>query len=152
MLFRSRACLVTSVMSNSGDPMDCGPPGSSVHGILQARILEWVAISFSAELSNGIESGLATSELPVGHGSLPGRRGRGDFQKNKERCQLADTERETIPGEGKVWGDVGAAPLPKGQQQRWPTSLEPWISWRKRQEQTGDSSPSLHPRKQFGLM
>ena len=29
------------------DPMDCGPPGSSVHGIFQARILEWVAISFS---------------------------------------------------------------------------------------------------------
>ena len=28
------------------DPMDCSPPGSSVHGILQARILEWVAISF----------------------------------------------------------------------------------------------------------
>jgi len=27
--------------------MDCSPPGSSVHGILQARILEWVAISFS---------------------------------------------------------------------------------------------------------
>ena len=30
-----------------GDPMDYSPPGSSVHGILQARILEWVAISFS---------------------------------------------------------------------------------------------------------
>ena len=29
------------------DPMDCSPPGSSVHGILQARILECVAISFS---------------------------------------------------------------------------------------------------------
>ena len=29
------------------DPMDCGPPGSSVHGMLQARILEWVAILFS---------------------------------------------------------------------------------------------------------
>ena len=27
--------------------MDCSPPGFSVHGILQARILEWVAISFS---------------------------------------------------------------------------------------------------------
>ena len=27
------------------DPMDCSPPGSSVHGILQARILDWVAIS-----------------------------------------------------------------------------------------------------------
>ena len=29
------------------DPMGCSPPGSFVHGILQARILEWVAISFS---------------------------------------------------------------------------------------------------------
>ena len=29
------------------DPMDCSPPASSVHGILQARILEWVAIPFS---------------------------------------------------------------------------------------------------------
>jgi len=29
------------------NPMDCSPPGSSVHGILQARTLEWVSISFS---------------------------------------------------------------------------------------------------------
>ena len=29
------------------DPMDCSLPGSSVHGIFQARILEWIAISFS---------------------------------------------------------------------------------------------------------
>ena len=29
------------------DPRDCGPPGSSVHGILQARILEWAAVPFS---------------------------------------------------------------------------------------------------------
>ena len=32
-------------------PMDCSPPGSSVHGISQARILEWVAISFSTASS-----------------------------------------------------------------------------------------------------
>ena len=31
------------------DPMDCSPPGSPVPGILQARILEWVAISFSKD-------------------------------------------------------------------------------------------------------
>ena len=31
-----------------GDPMDCSPPGSSIHGILQARGLEWGAIAFSA--------------------------------------------------------------------------------------------------------
>ena len=29
------------------DPMDCSPPGSFVHGVSQARILEWVAITFS---------------------------------------------------------------------------------------------------------
>ena len=34
-------------VSNSCDPMDCSLPGSSVHGISQARILEWVAIPFS---------------------------------------------------------------------------------------------------------
>ena len=34
-------------MSNSGDPMDCSLPGCFVYGISQARILEWVAISFS---------------------------------------------------------------------------------------------------------
>ena len=39
--------LSCSVLSNSWDPMDCSPPGSSVHRILQVRILEWVAISFS---------------------------------------------------------------------------------------------------------
>ena len=35
------------VVSHSCDPMDCSLPGSFVHWILQARILEWVAISFS---------------------------------------------------------------------------------------------------------
>ena len=29
------------------DPMDCSPPGPSIHGIFQARVLEWVAIAFS---------------------------------------------------------------------------------------------------------
>ena len=33
------------------NPMDCSIPGSSVHGIFQARVLEWVAISFSRESS-----------------------------------------------------------------------------------------------------
>jgi len=34
------------------DPMDCGPPGSSIHGIFQARVLEWGAIAFSESLAN----------------------------------------------------------------------------------------------------
>ena len=31
------------------DPMDCSPAGSSIHGIFQARVLEWVAIAFYSE-------------------------------------------------------------------------------------------------------
>ena len=34
------------------NPMDCSPPGSSVHAISQAKILEWVAIFFFRDLSN----------------------------------------------------------------------------------------------------
>ena len=37
----TQSCLTLS------DPMDCSLPGSSVHGIVQARVLEWVAIAFS---------------------------------------------------------------------------------------------------------
>ena len=34
-------------MSDSSDPMDCSLPGSSTHGVFQARVLEWDAIAFS---------------------------------------------------------------------------------------------------------
>ena len=55
--------------------MDCNPPGCSVHGILQARILEWVAIPFSRDLPDpGIKPGSPAlqadslpSEPPVKH-------------------------------------------------------------------------------------
>ena len=40
-------CLVAQSCLTLCDPMDCSPPGSSAHGILQARILELIAISFS---------------------------------------------------------------------------------------------------------
>ena len=51
--------LVTQLCSTLCDPMDCSPPGSSVYGILQARILEWVAILSRGDLSQpGTESGL----------------------------------------------------------------------------------------------
>ena len=42
---RRRFCC--SVISDSCDPMDCTPPGPSVHGILQARVQEWVAMPSS---------------------------------------------------------------------------------------------------------
>ena len=43
------------------DPMDCSPPGSSVHGILQARILEWVTTSFS----RGTSQPMSWSQSPA---------------------------------------------------------------------------------------
>ena len=39
--------LSRSVMSDSLDPMDCSLPGSSIHGMFQARVLEWGAVAFS---------------------------------------------------------------------------------------------------------
>ena len=39
------------------DPMDCSLSGSLVHGIFQARVLEWVAISFSIHCPGGIVKG-----------------------------------------------------------------------------------------------
>ena len=50
------------------NPTDCSLPGSSVHGILQARILEWVAYPFSRGSSQGIKPGspaLQANSLPA---------------------------------------------------------------------------------------
>ena len=44
----TQSCLTLS------DPMDCRPPASSVHGIFQARVLEWGATAFSAKLVEGM--------------------------------------------------------------------------------------------------
>ena len=50
-IIEGRYVLVTQSCSTLCDSMDCSPPGSPVHGILQPRILEWVAIPFSRESS-----------------------------------------------------------------------------------------------------
>ena len=46
-LYRKKESEVAQSCPSLCDPMDCSPPGSSTHGILQARVLEWVAVSFS---------------------------------------------------------------------------------------------------------
>ena len=54
----TQSCLTLS------DPMDCSPPGSSVHGILQARVVEWGAIAFSKrKLHVSINSFMALPKL-----------------------------------------------------------------------------------------
>ena len=44
------------------DPMDCSPPGSSIHGIFQASVLEWGAIAFSGH-SNAIGQNFESIKL-----------------------------------------------------------------------------------------
>ena len=60
------------------DPMDCSPPGFSIHGILQARVPEWVAMSSSRNLPNpGIETvspaspALQVDSLPLSQREAP---------------------------------------------------------------------------------
>ena len=66
-------CLVAQSCLTLWDPMDYSPPGSSVHGILQARILKWVAMPSSGDLPDpGIEPmspALQVDSLPS---ELPG--------------------------------------------------------------------------------
>ena len=58
------------------DPMDCNPPGFSVYGIFQARILEWVAISSS----RGIFPTQGSNQVLLG--LLNWQEGSGEFKKN----------------------------------------------------------------------
>ena len=53
--------LVTQLCLTVCNPMECSPPGSSVHGILQTRMLEWVAIPFSRGLCDPMDCSLPGS-------------------------------------------------------------------------------------------
>ena len=63
-------CLVAELCLTLCNSMDCSPPGSSVHGILQARILEWVAMLSSRGSSQPMDrtqvSRIAGRFFPVG--------------------------------------------------------------------------------------
>ena len=52
---------VAQLCPTLSDPMDCSLPGSSVHGIFQARVLEWGAIAFSTRVLEG-EKNLAKEQ------------------------------------------------------------------------------------------
>ena len=85
------------------NPADCSPPGSSVHWILQARILEWVAISFSGgsssiERSNPHLLHQQADSLPLSH------LGRDAYWSIYERTEiLSDICLKIIPWWGKVF-------------------------------------------------
>ena len=66
-------CLVTQSSLTLCNPVDCSLPGSSVHGILQARILEWVAMPSSRGSSTGIEPRSSTLQADSSQAEPPGK-------------------------------------------------------------------------------
>ena len=94
---------VTQSCPTLSDPMDCSPPGSSIHGIFQARVLEWGAIAFSiCDRWIDIE-GILLSEMS---------------QRKKDKCfmtslvesksnRLLETERRMVIARGGGIGDIG---------------------------------------------
>ena len=67
----ARVCLVAHSGPTLYDPLDCSLPGSSVHGIFQARIMEWVVISSSGDLSNSRIKPRSPESSPLQVDSLP---------------------------------------------------------------------------------
>ena len=55
---------VTQLCPTLSNPMDCSPPGSSVHGIFKARVLEWGAIAFSSDLESLLISSVKSNFGP----------------------------------------------------------------------------------------
>ena len=67
--------------------MDCSTPGSSIHGIFQARVLEWVAIAFSAYLTrvDPKSNNCPYKKSRETHAWREGRKKRGREEGDKER-------------------------------------------------------------------
>ena len=53
---------VTQLCPTLSDPMDCSLPGSSIHGIFQAEVLEWGAIAFSVNWGSPVENSMELSQ------------------------------------------------------------------------------------------
>ena len=64
MKVKSESEVAQSCLTQS-DPMDCSPPGSSIHGIFQARVLEWGAIAFSREVPLDVTYRISNVSLPT---------------------------------------------------------------------------------------
>ena len=71
----SQKVLVAKSYLTLCDPMGCSPPGSSIHGISQARIPEWVAIPSPGDLPDpGIEPGSPTVQAAFLSSEPPGKK------------------------------------------------------------------------------
>ena len=91
------------------DPMDCSLPGSTVHGIFQARVLEWVAISFSRR-SSLLRDWTQVSCIVGRHFTIwATREGSGDYTS----VYLSATTPKRIEG-GTIWSLISLTCWPAG--------------------------------------
>ena len=70
LIIHSPVCLVAQLCPTLCNPMNCSPPGSSVPGILQERILEWVATAYSRGVLKFSELQVFSSILKLIQGTL----------------------------------------------------------------------------------
>ena len=82
-------------MSDSSEPMDCSLPGSSVHGIFQARVLEWGAIAWRAAIH-----GVAKSQTRLSDFTLTSHL----HALEKEMATHSSVLARRIPGTGEPGG------------------------------------------------
>ena len=86
-------------------PIDCSPPGSCVHGILQARILEWLVHSSSPPQPGQLIAEQATFEISlaliIGWSEGTEHKGCGHLNFFKRWCQRISAQREKRTGEGQ---------------------------------------------------
>ena len=95
-MFIPRCVFITQSCPALCDPMDCRPPGSSVHGIFQGRILKWVAIPFSRGIvpTQGSNLGLLHCRKILYRLSHQGSSSKFTFQERKvsnvlvNRCKM----------------------------------------------------------------
>ena len=152
---------VTRSCPTLSDPMDCSPPGSSIHGIFQARVLEWGAIAFSvshASNAQNFPSQASTICEPwTSRCSSCFRKGRGtrdqianicwiiekarEFQKNIYFCFIDYAKAFDCVDHNKLWKFWKRWEY----QTTWPASWEICMQVRKQQleldmEQTGSKS------------
>ena len=95
---------VAQLCPTLSDPMDCSPPGSSVHGIFQAKVLEWGAIAFSLVVyshsqftwSNEARAwvspflpGISLAKILIKNNSLRNRRRKKELIKKKNNLKVA---------------------------------------------------------------
>ena len=98
LINRNMKVLVAQSSPTLCDPMNCSLPGSSVHGILQARILEWVAIPFSMEFP---DPGIKCRSPALHEDYLPSEPPGNYFQSYPEYIIMAQKQKYRSMGQNR---------------------------------------------------